>query len=188
MSNDTKKPTPGYSPACINQEAVYWLNASPESRERIILAGGSPPSNISGDDHFAAAQQRNKEIASPALGNNAKRARDLLSLGADISHDFNAAVQNAAAGGHEDVLKLALVADEDFQAAQQDAYRAAGRRSQSDVITLLLGARSDDATEKMRKDMRKEFVYAVTTGRPKEAAVVLDKMVALMFPKSPKIG
>lgn len=67
MSDETKKPTPGYSPACINEEAVYWLNASKETRERIIKAGGCPPSNISGDDHYVADQRRRAAAAAPKL-------------------------------------------------------------------------------------------------------------------------
>jgi len=62
MSDQQKKPTPGYSPACINPEAVFWLNASPETRQRIIKAGGGAPV-ITGDDQFVAAQQRAQQAA-----------------------------------------------------------------------------------------------------------------------------
>lgn len=58
--SDEAKTTPGYSPACINPEAVFWLNASPETRARIIKAGGGVPV-ITGDDQFVAAQQRTKQ-------------------------------------------------------------------------------------------------------------------------------
>lgn len=62
MSDQQQKPTPGYSPACTNPEAVFWLNASKETRESIIRAGGGVPV-ITGDDQYAAAQQRAKQAA-----------------------------------------------------------------------------------------------------------------------------
>lgn len=127
-----------------------------------------------------------KELADPALGNDTNRARELLCAGADIGYDFNAAVQNAAAGGHGDVLKLMLVADPEFLIAKQDAFRAAGRKEQFGINDLLLEAATDEGAYRTHKNMRAGFVAAVKEQRTADASQLLDRMVAVMFPKPPK--
>ncbi len=130
-----------------------------------------------------------KELADKALANNAQRARELLCGGADVDYDLNAAVQNAAAGGHKDVLKLVLVADKEFLHAKQDAYLTLMRTHTNNGIgELLLESINDDATDNVRKGLRKDFVAAVKEQRTQDASQLLDRMVALMFPKSPKVG
>lgn len=128
-----------------------------------------------------------KELANPALGNNVKRARELLCGGADVGYDFNAAVQNAAAGGHGDVLKLILVADPEFLIAKQDAFGAAGRKKQFDISELLLEAATNESAYRTHKNMRADFVAAVKEQRTADASQLLDRMVAVMFPKPPKV-
>lgn len=46
-----------FAPAAINEGAVYWLNASQETRDQITKAGGSVPV-ITDDDRYVAAQRR----------------------------------------------------------------------------------------------------------------------------------
>lgn len=123
------------------------------------------------------------ELADPALGNDTALARDLLISGADVSHDFNAAVQNAARGGHADVLKLVLVADEILLAARDDARRAATRAGHQDIDAML--ARIDPAIASQQHKMQQSFVSAVKSGNKQEAALLLDQMVALVFTPRP---
>ena len=79
-----------------------------------------------------------------------------------------------------------MVADENILAARNDAYASALKGGQPAVRELLDGI--NEAGESEQRKLRKEFLYSVGIGRPKDAAIVLDKMVALMFPKAPKIN
>ncbi len=58
-SNDDKpaKSAYGYAAASFNESTVYWLGLTMEERQRIVKAGGSAPSYISGDDYYVAAQR-----------------------------------------------------------------------------------------------------------------------------------
>ncbi|MCM2343563.1 MAG: hypothetical protein NDJ24_03305 [Alphaproteobacteria bacterium] len=53
----TSQPTPGYAPACINPEAVYWLNAPESAKEALRKAGAAVPV-ITADDIYAAQLAR----------------------------------------------------------------------------------------------------------------------------------
>ncbi|MFN3826361.1 MAG: hypothetical protein ACK4NR_01910 [Micavibrio sp.] len=46
-----------FAVAAINEEAVFWLNASQETRDRILKAGGGVPC-IRDEDRFVAAQRK----------------------------------------------------------------------------------------------------------------------------------
>lgn len=122
-------------------------------------------------------------LADPALGNDSKRARALLLDGADVGHDFNAAVQNAARGGHKDVLKLVLVADEIMLAARDDARRNAMIGGHQHIDEML--ARIDPATASLQRKMQQEFVNAVKAGNKPKASNLLDQMVTMVFTPSP---
>ncbi len=122
-------------------------------------------------------------LADPALGNDSTRARELLLAGADVGHDFNAAVQNAARGGHKDVLKLVIVADEFMLAARDDARRHALIRGHQHIDDML--ARIDPATASLQRKMQQEFTTAVKAGDKQKASILLDQMVTLVFTPRP---
>lgn len=127
------------------------------------------------------------ELADPALGDNIAHARRLLFAGADVSYGFYAAVQNAATGGHQNVLKLVLAADPDFHESKQDALRAAGRAGQAKAVQLLCET-ADNSTNATRFALRHKFVSACHENREEDAAQALNCIVALMFPTSPKLS
>jgi hypothetical protein len=129
--------------------------------------------------------QASEALADPALGNDVVKARALLCDGADVAYDFNAAVQNAAKGGHLGVLKLAIVADEIVLGARDDAYRCAIRANRDDVVELL--GEMNVSAEAAQRQLRSSFVDAVNGARKEEASALLDQMVALVFPRSPKV-
>lgn len=122
-------------------------------------------------------------LADPTLGNDSNRARKLLLDGADVGHDFNAAIQNAARGGHEDVLKLVIVADEIMLAARNDAQRNALIGGHQHIDDML--KRIDPAIAPLQRKMQQEFVTAVKTGDKQKASVLLDQMVTLVFTPRP---
>ena len=125
-------------------------------------------------------------LADPALGNNTVSARDLLFKGADVSWDFYAAAQNAAAGGHAGVLKLVLAADPEFHETKQDAMRAAGRAAKFDLNEILINSAGLD-TNTARRALQQDFVTAQQANDRAAADQALDKIVALMFPRSPRV-
>lgn len=47
---------PAFAPAAINEEAVFWLNASDATKEALKKAGASVPV-ITDDDRYVAAQR-----------------------------------------------------------------------------------------------------------------------------------
>ncbi len=122
-------------------------------------------------------------LADPALGNDSKRARALLLDGADVGHDFNAAVQNAARGGHKDVLKLVIVADDVMLAARDDARRSAMIGGHKHIDEML--ARIDPATASLQRKMQQEFSASVKAGDKPKASILLDQMVTLVFTPRP---
>ncbi len=122
-------------------------------------------------------------LADTALGNDLKRARALLLDGADVGHDFNAAVQNAARGGHTDVLKLVMVADEIMLAARDDARRQAMIGGHQHIDDML--ARIDPATAALQRKMQQEFTTAVKADDKPKASILLDQMLTLVFTPKP---
>lgn len=125
------------------------------------------------------------ELADPALGNDTARARDLLFRGADISHDFYAAAQNAAANGNADVLKLVLAADSEFHETKQDAMRTAGRAGRFAINELLIDS-SGRETNASRQVLHAQFIAAKHTNDRAAADQALNDIMALMFPRSPR--
>ena len=122
-------------------------------------------------------------LADPSLGNDSNRARALLLDGADVGHDFNAAVQNAARGGHKDVLKLMIVADEIMLAARDDARRNALIGGHQDIDEML--ARIDPSVASLQRKMQQDFAAAVKAGDKPKASNLLDQMVTLVFTPRP---
>lgn len=122
-------------------------------------------------------------LASTALGNDSNRARQLLLDGADVGHDFNAAVQNAARGGHTDVLKLVMVADEIMLAARDDARRSAMIGGHQHIDDMLAGI--DPGVAPLQRKMQQEFATAVKTGDKQKASILLDQMLTLVFTPKP---
>lgn len=64
-SQNIKPVTPGYAPSCINNDAVFWLNASPETRALIQRTGGTASPNFTQDDRFAAEQAARAPAPAP---------------------------------------------------------------------------------------------------------------------------
>lgn len=122
-------------------------------------------------------------LADPALKNDSKRARELLLDGADVTHGYNTAVQNAARGAHEDVLKLAIVADEFILAARDDARRHTIMRGHQHIDEML--ERIDPAIAPRHRVLQHSFTVAVKTGDKQKASLLLDQMIALVFPPQP---
>lgn len=60
-----------FAVASINEDAVFWLNASQETKDRILRAGGGVPC-ITDGDRYVAAQR--KEAAAAGAKNNAPAA------------------------------------------------------------------------------------------------------------------
>ena len=125
-------------------------------------------------------------LADPALGANTARAMDLLCAGADVAGEFHAAAQNAAASGHDDVLKLVLAVDAEFEITKQDALRAASRKRKIDSATLLMESAGAEAIP-AQKQFLALFAAAVAERRREEASTLMHTLVRTMFPRSPDL-
>ena len=126
------------------------------------------------------------DLANPALGGNTARAMDLLCAGADVAGEFHAAAQNAAASGHDDVLKLVLAVDPEFEITKQDALRAASRKGKIDSATLLMESAGAEAIP-AQKQFLALFTVAVAERRREEASTLMRTLVKTMFPRSPEL-
>lgn len=60
----TSQPSLPFAVASVNEEAVFWLNATPAQRTLIQKAGGSVPT-ITQDDRYVAAQRAAAQAAAP---------------------------------------------------------------------------------------------------------------------------
>jgi|GEM_PF-3359789 len=60
-------PSRPFAVASINEDAVFWLNASQETRDRVLKAGGGVPC-ITDSDRYVAAQRK---AAAEAAAKNA---------------------------------------------------------------------------------------------------------------------
>lgn len=125
-------------------------------------------------------------LAEPALGANTARAMDLLCAGANVAGAFHAAAQNAAASGHNDVLKLVLSVDPEFEITKQDALQSAARKGNTDTMTLLMESAGAEAISTQRQFL-KLLDAAVAERRREEASTLMHTLVKTMFPRSPKL-
>lgn len=64
-------PKLSFGVASFSEDAVFWLNASKETRDRILKAGGGVPCITDGDRYVAAKRKEAAEAAAAAAKNNA---------------------------------------------------------------------------------------------------------------------